>query len=545
MFRSFSERVLVGEFLEGRDLSWHRLNQLKDGHGILHLLREQKTAADNAARKISGAIHDGANLLTQEIRLQNEALQAIQGELENVADCVLLGAEQITRAIAESSHLICGHLLDIEWVLKQSDHKLGAILQTLRESRSNDARQLHEQAVQHYALGQWDRAKERLLRAIEADSTNYDALMHLGLVAFHLDDPSGAKEHFYGAAFLPRSLPPLAKGRALEMLAHTHYGIEDYLQAMRLAQQALKLIGSDGTLEFRCAIYAARAGYPQEAKKHLLNAILLDSRFFGKASSHDELARHFLGLHPWLVELTRNKQFELLALVRQCEHHLALARDTQIGAQFLSAIGEAFESTNWIRAQAHDIGYSACAKAAKQIASAISSAREAEDSAKTGSQYADQQELASQTGNEYRLATIEKETPRITSSIAGTSEDFEWGCSLVPTVLLMLFVGWLVYDPKEGLDKKFSLAVGFAAVAFIVFFFFFWLAVLLKKLCKLTSAQTEVRIADRYVSAKTRYDLVAHRAERLNRLTTQCKDRLTECVALLKRIQSAIPTAST
>jgi len=149
---------------------------------LIALGRQQIEVQKGAASAVVRSNIAAAQIIATEIGQQTAALDASLRDYSNrISSSVMDAADQISVAVEVLGDKLCAYLGEIKWQLAQQSETLTGILYTLRESRSNEARQLVEQGVRHYATEQYDRAEERFRQALQQDTTDYQVLMKLAI----------------------------------------------------------------------------------------------------------------------------------------------------------------------------------------------------------------------------------------------------------------------------------------------------------------------------------------------------------------------------
>jgi len=258
---------------------------------LIEIGRQQVEVQRASVQTIARSNIASAQIIAAEIQQQTLALdERLCKYSDRVSSSVMDAADQISSAIEFLGDRLCAYLGEIRWELAQQSETLAGILHVLRESRSNEARQLVEQGVRHYTNEQYDRAEERFKQAIEKDTTDYQVLMNLGLVAVHKGDSPAAVEFFRDALRLPASQDDYSKTRALLAIARVHYADSNYIEAHRVAAGAIESYGtSDASDLFVSATYAALSGLVDESVSALQACIRKDAIFFSRAAVEPDL----------------------------------------------------------------------------------------------------------------------------------------------------------------------------------------------------------------------------------------------------------------
>lgn len=258
---------------------------------VLAIGRAQIEAQKAAAYSLAHSNFAAAEIVAGEIRDQTAALEECLREYsERISTEIQDVGSQMSSAIEALGDRLCAHLGEIEWQLEQQTERLGAIFRVLRENRSNEARQLVEQGVRHYFHAQYERAEERFCRALKEDSTDYQVLMNLGLIAVHKGKGDEALGFFNDALRLPSRLDPAAKNRALLSIARVHYANGEHGEAFKVAGQAAQFADARQVDEiFILATYASLSGKLNDCLMQLERAIQGNPLFFSKSAVDPDL----------------------------------------------------------------------------------------------------------------------------------------------------------------------------------------------------------------------------------------------------------------
>lgn len=156
---------------------------------LIAIGRQQLEIQRSTAEEIVRSNIDAADIIAAEINQQTAALEtSLQSLSDKVTSSVSDAADQVCWSIDILGARLCACLDEIKWQLAQIGTTLSGILSTLRQSRSNEARQLVEQGLRHYINGQYEQAEERFRLALIQDTTDYQVLLNLGLIAVKKKD---------------------------------------------------------------------------------------------------------------------------------------------------------------------------------------------------------------------------------------------------------------------------------------------------------------------------------------------------------------------
>ena len=139
---------------------------------------------------------------------------------------------------------------------------------------------------------QYAEAEERFQRALDKDSTDYQALLNLAFIEIHKGDAPRAFKYFHDALVLPGDLGDAATARSLWATARLHYAETEYPQALDLANRALALEKTPtGDALFTTGVYAALAGDRDLCLKRTRAAVETDPGLFAKVAVAPNLGK--------------------------------------------------------------------------------------------------------------------------------------------------------------------------------------------------------------------------------------------------------------
>jgi tetratricopeptide (TPR) repeat protein len=278
---------------------------------------------------------------------------------DQISSSIMEASAQMQKAVELLGDRLCGYLGDIRWELAQNGKRLEGILHVLRESRSNQARQLVEQGIRHYVNEQYERAEERFLAALKEDSTDYQVLLNLGLVAIHKGEDSKAIEYFNDALRLPRQLDKESKMRASMYLARVFFVRGEYKRAHSIVDQALKAYGfielSDLYLAFK---YGALAGELELALHNLENVISLDPKFFARARVEPDLGSNQSAVIALLSKLAQKAHEQASKAAASNNRVLRLAGEHECAGECADLLRQATKLENTVESAIPHASYS-------------------------------------------------------------------------------------------------------------------------------------------------------------------------------------------
>lgn len=258
-----------------------------------------------AGEEISRSVLAGAHIVAAQTAAQTLELEASLARMErSISREIQAGTAQVVDAIHELAAQLAIDMAAIRWQLEQQTSILRGILKVLEESRPNEARQLVQQAVQHLRVGQIEKAEERLMRALEYDTTDYQVLMNLGYVCLHKDDLDGARSRFEEARTLPRQLDDEARATAELTLARTLYLAGEYTDAAGHAAAALaKTSDRKAAAALAAGAYACLAGDSARGLAWIREAIVHDPKLMVRALTDPDLEDYREEIHELVCRM--------------------------------------------------------------------------------------------------------------------------------------------------------------------------------------------------------------------------------------------------
>lgn len=226
-------------------------------------------------------------------RLENSHLQSakllqreLQFQSDNIVQAIEHGSADIVSSLQNACDYLGGQLCEIRWLIERQTEVSRQILQVLLNALDNTSRQYWEQGVKCYETREYDMAKERFSRALEANRTNYFAYQYLGFIAVHEDSPKETIRKFQ----LARNFADDGYHRALALshLARGHYAAGDLSTATESAIEATEAAPEHAKFWYECAVFQVRRGDP-EAIACLRRSITADWAYWSIAASDENL----------------------------------------------------------------------------------------------------------------------------------------------------------------------------------------------------------------------------------------------------------------
>jgi tetratricopeptide (TPR) repeat protein len=301
--QSTGTEALVAAFsfnknLHQAKLDWRFNQQFTDPHWATayvgaELLAQQERASkryDQQGTALRGSIDeqtrqnaDHARVLQTTIR---ESSDAVRREMTNVKDAVDRTTTAVNGIATQVAHLA--------WLQAEQNTTLRHVLETIREGRANECRQLVEQGERNFHAGFLPDAEERFRTALGFDNTDYPTHQNLGLTLVGLGRLDEALTHFKKAlAFPPKTADKQATGffiaRAATHAARVLYAQGDYAGAEMYLRKALDADHENAKNWYDLAVMRAYQGNSGGAIAALEHALSGNVLFAGAALADEEL----------------------------------------------------------------------------------------------------------------------------------------------------------------------------------------------------------------------------------------------------------------
>lgn len=274
----------------------------------------------NALQKqVKSTFEQGIDRLAQS---QVASSVALQGELacqadrirEQIADssrdivwAVEQGSADIVDSIQQMSDYLGSELCEVRWAVERHTAVSEEILRVMLESLSNESRQYFEQGVKCYETTEFDFARERFSKALEANRTNHFAYQYLGFIAVAEDNSDEAIRNFDLARKFAET--GYYKALALSHLARSKHALGDDATAVDFAKSATSAHSDTAKFWYELAAYNAFLERKNEAVSALLEAIERDWTYWAVVSSDTDFDSIRFDVNKLLDELReREKQ---------------------------------------------------------------------------------------------------------------------------------------------------------------------------------------------------------------------------------------------
>jgi tetratricopeptide (TPR) repeat protein len=301
-------------------LNWRFNEQFTDSRWATayvgaELLAQQERAAkryDQQTTALRSSVDEQTRQNAQNARVLQTTIQessdAVRRAMSNTTDAV----KQTTAAINELS----SHVAQLAWLQAEQNATLRTILETIREGRANECRQLVEQGERNFHAGFLGDAEERFRLALGFDNTDYVTHQNLGLTLVGLGRLDEALEHFRKALAFPPKNSAQASGffvaRAATHASRVLYAKEDYAGAEMYLRKALDADDRNAKNWYDLAVVRTYLGNERGAIEALQHAFRGDAMLAGAALADAELAPIHASIEDLVMRQTAQAMTETL-----------------------------------------------------------------------------------------------------------------------------------------------------------------------------------------------------------------------------------------
>ena len=211
----------------------------------------------------------------------------LQYQADNIVDAIDRGSADVVGALQNACDYLGGQLCELRWAIERQSEISVQILHVLLNALDNTSRQYWEQGVKCYEACEYDIARERFNRALEANRTNYFAYQYLGFIAVHEEKSSEAVKNFE----LARKFADSGYHRALALshLARSYYATDDLPHALQSAVAATEAAPDHAKFWYECTVFQVRGSSVEGAIQCLRRAINGDWTFWSISASDANL----------------------------------------------------------------------------------------------------------------------------------------------------------------------------------------------------------------------------------------------------------------
>lgn len=266
---------------------------------------------------------------------------------EKITEELRQGSQDVVEAIQSMCDYLGGELCEIRWAVERQTRVSRDILKVLLTSLDNQSRQYWEQGVQCYEATEFEMAKERFEKALDANRTNYFAYQFLGGIAFSEDNLRDAIRNFeleykFAGVGYPKAL-------ALSHRAACHEKRGELEAAADVSNRAVEACPEVAKFRYDVARYSAMLGRAQQACGALKEAIERDWNYWRVVISDedfDPVRPAVIMLLDKLRERERDKAKKAVAMLKQASEVAKSAGAENVPVTEADEIGARLELDN-------------------------------------------------------------------------------------------------------------------------------------------------------------------------------------------------------
>jgi lipoprotein NlpI len=246
--------------------------------------KQVQALRENLASTFQAGISRLEESQTQSARLLQRELQY---QADNIIEAIDRGSADVVGAVQKACDYLGGQLCEVRWAIERQSQISQQILQILLNALDNTSRQYWEQGVKCYETSEYDIARERFSRALDANRTNYFAYQYLGFIAVQEEKGTEALKNFE----LARKFADTGYHRALALshLARSHHATGDLPLALQSAVAATAAAPDHAKFWYECAVFHVRGSNAEEAIQCLRRAISGDWTYWSISVSDANL----------------------------------------------------------------------------------------------------------------------------------------------------------------------------------------------------------------------------------------------------------------
>jgi tetratricopeptide (TPR) repeat protein len=240
-------------------------------------------------------------------------------------------AAETSAAIQQMSDYLGAAMSEVRWSVERQAQASERLLETLLESLGNDSRQYFEQGVKCYEAGEYEMARERFNRALEADRTNHFAYQYLGFIAVAEDNESEAIRSFD----LARKFAGDGYHQALALthLARSHHAAHQEATAADYARAATEACPDNARFWYDRAAYNARLELRKQAIAALKEAIERDWTYWAVVINDQDFEPIREEVYHLLTELRERERARACQVIDDLRRAIATAERAGAGEQ--------------------------------------------------------------------------------------------------------------------------------------------------------------------------------------------------------------------
>lgn len=257
---------------------------------------------------------------------------------EAIIDTSNSNTESIVTEILRMSDYIGVGLTEVRFAIEKQSCISIEILEVLLESLDNTSRQYYEQGVKWFENAEYDLAKDRFNKSLDANLTNYFAYQHLGFISLNQKDYSQAIRNFDLAHKIAENSHQ--KAIALSHLALSHHNAGDTTKAASVAKQATETYPNASKFLYEFAGYSALLGLSSESIPVLREAIERDWVYFTVVMTDNNFDLVRSDVNSLLNELRETQQKRARIALDGLNKAIDTARIVGVGGMILDNVQE-------------------------------------------------------------------------------------------------------------------------------------------------------------------------------------------------------------
>lgn len=272
-------------------------------------------------------------------------LRSIRGEISEAREATVEEIQRSTGRIVESIQDFCGilddRLLDIRWAIDRQTEITEKIYKAMITRLSHEARELLEQGVTAFELGQYADSEGRLLRASELDVTNHLIYQYLGLIALGNGKASEAIGWFERAEIYSiRCEDRRYHSEALAYKARALYKLGRLNEAIESVQTAIEYSPTNTMYWMNLATYGSELKSVAIVSNALRNAISIDLDLFSYVADDRKFDTMKATVAALLIEIRDQERQEASAAMKELkEIHFCISEaDREAGPPSVAEI---------------------------------------------------------------------------------------------------------------------------------------------------------------------------------------------------------------
>lgn len=305
---------------------------------IAHFQNLLKKKFDEGIQKINQGQLFASAAIQSEIAYQtNQLSKQINSSSDDIKSEIVASSDKIVSSIQNMCDYLGGSLIEIRWALERNTVASEKILQVLLRSLDNESRQYYEQGVKCYETGEYELAKERFNKALQANRTNYFAYQYLGFIAVFENKADDALRNFDLAYKFAES--NYHKALALSHLAKGYNANNEIENSIKYALVATNLQPDSSKYWYELAGYYAKTELWEKCIGALKKAINLDINYWSIVAIDENFNAVRDHVNSLLEELRENEK----AKAQNAIDRLYKAKDTAFSVGYKEDTSENIE----------------------------------------------------------------------------------------------------------------------------------------------------------------------------------------------------------